>query len=110
MINAIVDSQVTIISPSGHINSANAVFLQHQLQEAVASATTSTLLLNMQRVESLDSAGLMALVFALSLSKTRKRRFSICSVAPQIRIIFELTKLDGAFEIFENREAFAATV
>ncbi|NEP02636.1 MAG: STAS domain-containing protein [Symploca sp. SIO2E9] len=110
MRNAIVDSQFTIIAPSGHINAANAGLWQHHFQEAVASATTSALLVDMQRVEYLDSAGLMALVSALSLSKTLRRRFSICSVAPQIRIIFELTKLDEAFEIFENRTAFAATV
>ncbi|NEO33853.1 MAG: STAS domain-containing protein [Symploca sp. SIO3C6] len=110
MSNAIVDSQLTIVAPSGNINAANAAMLQHQLQEAMASAQTSALLVDMQQLEFLDSAGLMALVSALSLSKTLKRRFGICSVAPQIRIIFELTKLDGAFEIFESREAFAADI
>ena len=103
---AIMDSELTIIQPSGHINASNATEFQHQLTTAVASQKHSVLV-DMHRVESLDSAGLMALVSALSLSQNLKRRFSLCCVAPSIRIIFELTKLDSAFEIYESREAFA---
>jgi anti-anti-sigma factor len=110
MANAILDSQLTIIQPAGHINASNAVDFKRQLTTAVASEQHSVVLVDMHQVESLDSAGLMALVSALSLAQTLKRRFSICAMAPSIRIIFELTQLDGAFEIFESREAFAATL
>jgi anti-anti-sigma factor len=106
---AIMDSQLTIIQPSGHINVANVTEFQRQLTAAVASGPHSTLV-DMQRVESLDSAGLMALVSALSLAQSLKQRFSLCSVAPSIRIILELTQLDEAFEIFESRETFASTL
>lgn len=104
---AIMDSHLTIIQPSGHINASNASELQRQLTVAVASQQYS-ILVDMKRVESLDSAGLMALISALSLAQSLKRRFSLCSVAPSIRMIFELTQLDGAFEIFESRDAYAA--
>ncbi|HEY9901259.1 MAG TPA: STAS domain-containing protein [Candidatus Sericytochromatia bacterium] len=103
-----MDSQLSILQPSGHINASNADEFQRQLTAAVASQQHSVLV-DMHRVESLDSAGLMALVAALSLAQNMKRRFSICCVAPSIRIIFELTQLDGPFEIFESREAFLAT-
>ena len=106
---AILDSQLTIIQPSGHINASNATEFQSQLTTAVASQKHSVLV-DMHRVESLDSAGLMALVSALSLAQNLKRRFSLCCVAPSIRIIFELTQLDTAFEIYESREAFVATL
>jgi anti-anti-sigma factor len=104
---AIMDSQLTIIQPSGHINASTAVEFKHKLTKAVA-AEQDSVLVDMSQVESLDSAGLMALVSALSLAQSLKRRFSICSVAPSIRIIFELTQLDEAFEIFESRDAFVA--
>lgn len=106
---AIVDSKMTILQPSGHINAANAPEFQNQLTKAVAS-DPQAVLIDMQCVESLDSAGLMVLVSALSLAQSLKRRLSLCGVAPSIRIIFELTQLDGAFEIFESRDAFAATM
>ncbi len=106
---AIMDAQLTMIQPSGHINASNANEFQRQLTAAVASQKNAVLV-DMYRVESLDSAGLMGLVSALSLAQNLKQRFSICCVAPSIRIIFELTKLDGAFEIFETRDAFLATI
>ena len=110
MANAILTSQLIIVQPSGHINASNAAEFKHQLTNAVASEQHSVVLVDMHQVESLDSAGLMALVSALSLAQTLKRRFSVCSVAPSIRIIFELTQLDGAFEIFESCDAFALTM
>lgn len=103
---AIMDSQLTIIQPSGHINASTAVEFKHKLTKAVAAQ--DSVLVDMSQVESLDSAGLMALVSALSLAQSLKRRFSICSVAPSIQIIFELTQLNEAFEIFESRDAFVA--
>lgn len=106
---AIMDSKMTILQPTGHINAANASEFQNQLSKAVAS-DPEAVLIDMQRVESLDSAGLMVLVSSLSLAQSLKRRLSLCSVAPSIRIIFELTQLDAAFEIFDNRDAFAATM
>jgi anti-anti-sigma regulatory factor len=52
----------------------------------------------------------MALVSAFRLAQSRKQRFGLCCLAPSIRIIFELTQLDEAFEIFESRDAFTATL
>ena len=106
---AIMDSQLTIIQPSGHINASNASEFQRQLTNAVASKQ-NVVLVDMHRVESLDSAGLIGLVSALSLAQNLKRRFSLCCIAPSIKIIFELTQLDAAFEIFATRDAFLATL
>jgi anti-sigma B factor antagonist len=106
---AIRDSQLTIIQPSGHINVANATEFQEQLTAAVRSSQNAVLV-DMQRVESLDSAGLVSLVCAFRLAQSLDRRFSICSVTPPIKMIFELTQLDAAFEIFANRDAFVTTL
>ena len=106
---AIMDSQLTIIQPSGHINASNASEFQRQLTNAVASKQ-NVVLVDMHRVESLDSAGLIGLVSALSLAQNLKRRFSLCCIAPSIKIIFELTQLDAAFEIFATRDAFLPTL
>ena len=106
---AIRDSQLTILQPSGHINAANATDFQRQLTATVTS-TQHTVLVDMRLVESLDSAGLMSLVCAFRLARSLNRRFSLCSVSPTIRMIFELTQLDAAFEICENRNAFVATL
>jgi len=110
MQNVLISLQTETIEPKGHLNAANAAILQHQLTAIVSSETCSQLLVDMSQVESLDSAGLMALVAALTLAQQLDKRFSLCCVPPSIRIIFELTQLDRVFEIFESRAAFEAAV
>jgi anti-sigma B factor antagonist len=102
------NSTMTVVQPCGHINAANAAALKRQLAETVSSHEYSSLFVDMSRVESLDSAGLMALVSTLTLAQRLNKRFGLCSVSPSIRIIFELTQLDRVFEISEHRPALEA--
>lgn len=106
MQSTLIRPRVALVQPTGHVNAANAVEFQRQLTAAITSGQHSMLLVDMDQVESLDSAGLMALVSALRQAHHLEYRFSLCSVSPAIRIIFELTELDRAFEIFESRAAF----
>ena len=106
----LVQSQVTVVQPQGHLNASNAADFQDRLTSAVSSPQNSILLVDMQKVESLDSAGLMALVSALRLSRDLNQRFSLCGVLPSIKIVFELTQLDRVFEVFEDRAAFQAAL
>ncbi|MBK4728623.1 STAS domain-containing protein [Oxynema sp. CENA135] len=110
MLTAVAIPQVSVLELNGHLNAANAGELQSRLTKAVASSTHESVLVDMENVDSLDSAGLMALVSALTLAQKLNRRFSLCGVAPAIAIIFELTQLDRVFEIFENRASFEASL
>lgn len=94
---------LTIMQPQGYVNASNAVGFQRELTAAVNSCEAdSILLVNMSQIEYIDSAGLMALVSALSLSQRLEKRFILCCVSPAVRMIFELTQLDRVFEIFES--------
>lgn len=110
MQSVLVRPQTVVVRPQEYVNAANASTLQDQLTTAVKSEQTSALLVDMQNVESLDSAGLMVLVSTLSLAQRQYKRFSLCSISASIRIIFELTQLDSIFEIFEDSAAFEATI
>lgn len=110
MQNVLTKSQVSVVELSGHINAANATELQERLRTVVMSDDQSALLIDMSLVESLDSAGLMALVSALTLSQQVNRQFGLCGVSPSIRIIFELTQLDRLFEMFQSRAAFESSL
>ena len=110
MKSVLLQPQVTVVQPHGHINASNAVEFQQQLTTAISSRQPQVLLIDMSQVESLDSAGLMGLVSALSLAQRLNCRFSLCCISAPIRIIFELTQLDRIFEIFDNRAAFEAAI
>ncbi|MBW4634657.1 MAG: STAS domain-containing protein [Iphinoe sp. HA4291-MV1] len=97
---------IVVIRPQGCLNATNALDFERELITAVGQHHCSTLLVNLEQVESLDSAGLMALMAGLKKAQRLGRRLSLCSVPPTIKIIFELTQLDQAFEIFECQSVF----
>jgi len=110
MQSTLVRPQLTVICPQENINAANATEFQRQLTTAVASEDLSVLLVDMEQVEYIDSAGLMALVSTLTLAQRLERRFALCTLSPSVRMILELTQLDRVFETFENRAAFEAAM
>lgn len=102
--------KVTVIKAYGCFNAASAAEFQRQLKVAVAAEECASILVDMEHVETIDSAGLMVLVQSLRIAKGWGKRFSLCSFSPTLRIIFELTQLDLVFEVFENTAAFEAAL
>lgn len=88
------------IIPNNYLDASNAMEFEEQLTLAVKS--NPLILVDMKQVEFLDSAALMSIVSAFNLAQSLGRRFILCSLAPSIRIIFELTQLDKKFEIFDS--------
>ncbi len=100
---AVLESpKITVIRPQSCLNAANALEFERDLTAVLTQDDISILVVDLAAVESIDSAGLMALVSALKLAQSLGRRFSLCGVSPAIKIIFELTQLDGVFEIIEG--------
>lgn len=110
MISILVPNMITTIEPQGNVSAANASELQSQLNNLVMSEEKSILLVDMKRVEFMDSAGLMVLVEAMCQARDRGLRFILCSLNESVRMIFELTQLDRVFEIFDSRDAFEAVL
>lgn len=103
-------TKFTTFKPEGYLSAANSSELFTSLTAKVKSSQDPALVVDMEAVEFMDSAGLMVLIKAFRLAESLGRRFAICSLAPSVRIVFELTQLDKAFEIFEDRDAFQATI
>ncbi len=110
MSNTKLRTEFTTFRPEGFLSAANATEFLEKLTAEVKSSVNSALLVNMEAVEFMDSAGLMVLIKAFRLAQSLGHRFGICSLAPSVRIMFELTQLDKAFEIFENQDAFQGAI
>lgn len=102
--------EIVTFEPTGYVTAANVKDLQAHLAEAVKSPSYSMYLVDMGKVEFLDSAGLMTLVSSYRLAQSLGKRLNICSITPSVRIIFELTQLDRVLPIFEDRSAFEASL
>jgi anti-sigma B factor antagonist len=98
-------AQGSLVRAQGHVNASTAADLEAQIANAIASDATAVLV-DMSQVESLDSAGLMALVAGLNRAQQLQKRLSLCSIPATVRIIFELTQLDRVFEILPSPAAF----
>ncbi|MBD2299334.1 MULTISPECIES: STAS domain-containing protein [Nostocales] len=96
--------KIAVIRLQGKLNAANALELERDLTTALTANDVAILLVDLAAVESLDSAGLMALVSALKLAQNLERGLRLCSVSPALKIIFELTQLDEVFEFADNAE------
>lgn len=108
MMQTVIAPRTTVIRPNGHFNAANAADFQQYLTAEVTRAEHKCVVVDLERVESMDSAGLMALVHGLRVAQSLGKSFSLCSVTPSIRIIFELTQLDSVFEILDAPGEVAA--
>lgn len=95
-------TQMAVVQPNGSINASNAGDFQVELTSRIQSDYAAGLVVDMSQVDSLDSAGLISLVSALKLARQLSKRFCLCSVPPSLRIVFELTQLDRAFEMIEE--------
>jgi len=100
-------SSMMIMQPDGALSAANAQDFYSQMANQLRSGQATGLVVDMSRVESLDSAGLNALASALQLAKTLNKTFRLKAVPPSIQIIFELTQLDGVFELADGSAAMA---
>lgn len=94
--------QMAVVQPNGSLNASNASDFHLHLTDKIQCDHSSGLVVDMSQVESLDSAGLISLVSALKLARQLSKRFCLCAVPPSIRIVFELTQLDRAFEMVEE--------
>jgi anti-sigma B factor antagonist len=96
---------VTVIELSGRFD-ANTM---PQVKRELERATTADVVVNLSGVHFIDSAGLSALISALKRCRQAGGDLRLSNLQQPVRIIFELTKLQRAFEIFASEsEAVAA--
>jgi anti-sigma B factor antagonist len=58
--------------------------------------------LQLERVDFVDSSGLGALVRLVSTARTNAGEIRLCALQPPVRRILELTKLLGLFEVYDS--------
>ena len=102
-------SKATIIKPNGSLTAMNSNELQSELSQAIKQSHTEFLLLDMENIDFLDSAGLMSLVRTLQLAIALGKNFSLCALSPSVKIIFEVTQLEKSFTIFQNLESYQSS-
>ncbi|MBE9207783.1 STAS domain-containing protein [Nostoc sp. LEGE 06077] len=104
-----MNSRIEIIQPSGILDGIKGNHLRREISDILEKGT-DILLIDLKEVKFMDSSGLGSLVSAMQIAKTANTKLFICSVNDQVRMLFELTKIDRIFQTFIDQEDFKRQV
>ena len=93
--------QHIVFQPQNRLDSQEGNLLQKQLA-AILPEYHKLWVIDMTHVDFIDSSGLCALVRGLKAARLLGCRLVICNLRATARLIFDITQLDKAFEIFES--------
>lgn len=97
-------SKSVILQPQGRLDAQGGSLLRTQL-EAIAPDQHHTWIVDLSNVDFVDSSGLVCLVHGTKRAQQHGCRLVICSLCASVRLLFEITRLDQVFEIFEDHAA-----
>lgn len=95
------ETGVAVIEPAGKLDARSAGFVRQRLKTLIEGGRPCVVV-DMHRVDFVDSAGLAALVSSLKLARTRAGELRLAALQEPVRLIFEITRLHHAFDIHEE--------
>ncbi len=93
--------EVVVMNLEGRFDAYSAPQVNERLEEALR-IETPRLVVNMEKVSFVDSTALATLVQAMKRCRQMNGDLRISNLKQPVQMIFELTRLDRAFEIFPS--------
>ncbi|MEH1939541.1 MAG: STAS domain-containing protein [Nostoc sp.] len=100
-----MNMSVTVLELSGILDGIRGNELRREVSSILANGA-DILLLDMKEVKFIDSSGLGALVSAMQMVRNANAKLFVCSISDQVRMLFELTKMDRIFKTFADQDEF----
>ncbi len=100
-INFREDDSIAILRVNGQINLYNVTELKDVFQKALDKGL-SRFLIDMKMVNYVDSSGVGAFILHLNNLKKIEGKMAFCNIDNNVRVLFEMTKLNNFFQIFEK--------
>jgi anti-sigma B factor antagonist len=94
----------TIVDVVGDITLYNSPEMRKVLLDLLKVKHVARLIVNLERVKYIDSAGIASLVEGLKLSRDLKSGFALYGLSPTARQVLELTRLIKVFEVHNNEQ------
>jgi anti-sigma B factor antagonist len=94
----------TIVDVVGDITLYNSPQVRKVLLELLKDKKAPRVIVNLDRVRYIDSAGVASLVEGLKLSRDLKSTFALFGLSRTAREVLELTRLIKVFEVYNTEE------
>ena len=107
-INVHQESGITIISLDGRFDALMAKEFKNCISTLIEKRQIM-IAIDMANIDFIDSSGLGSLVGGLKGVSKEKGEIRIAGLSPEVRTIFELTRLHRIFDIYENIETAKAS-
>lgn len=101
--------QVVLAPVAGRFDAHQVPKVQKEIDAALADGAT-TVILDLSEVNFVDSSALAILVRTMKHCRERNGELILCGLRQPVRIIFELTRMDKAFRIFDDVSAARGAV
>lgn len=92
-----------VASPSGRLDSTNAMTFQSVLLDAIE--TGKNIVVDCSNLAYISSAGLRSLLVAAKAAESKRIAFSICALAPNVREVFSITGFDKIIRLHGDLDA-----
>lgn len=96
--------KATIVDVAGDITLYNASEVRKVLLDLLKQQGAPRVIVNLQKVRYIDSAGVASLVEGLKLSRDLKSSFALFGLSRTARDVLELTRLIKVFEVHGNEQ------
>ena len=102
-LTAVQKNDVLVCSIEGDVDINSAPQMKKAF-EAAAKNKQTKIILNLDKVPYIDSAGLATLVTVLKYTKAYGGKLKLINLSSKVRGLFEITKLEKLFSIAEGEE------
>lgn len=97
-----------VIIPSGEIDLISSPELRQHIKRVQADKP-ARVVINLENVPYMDSAGVATLVEAMQVARKTNTRLVLCGLQEKVRSIFEISRLDTVFKIVDSEDAAMAS-
>ncbi|WP_027184156.1 STAS domain-containing protein [Desulfovibrio inopinatus] len=98
------ENNITILEPDGRLDAIQAPHIKNITVQCVKNGMNK-IVMDLSNVIFVDSAGLGILVSSLRQLANSGGDMKICGLRKEVRALFELTRLDRVFDIYQERDA-----
>ena len=98
------DGRAAIVEVQGEVD----LYTSPKMREALVGLTNGkspAVLVDLSRVEYMDSSGVATLVEGLQLARQYGGQFKLAGLAPAIRNVFRFARLEKVFDIYDDTPA-----
>ena len=96
--------QIIIVSVEGMMAAESLIELRNCLLENIEDETLKGMVLDLEKVDVIDSSGIGLIVSIFKSLKEHDRGFCLTSLSPKNRELFALTKLDQILTIVDDND------